>query len=52
VMTIIYIDADITLTTPTNSNQELERWFPGIAPGEIPDTPLTPVLYDATGSET
>ncbi|WP_248761213.1 phytanoyl-CoA dioxygenase family protein [Pseudarthrobacter sp. SSS035] len=52
VMTIIYIDADITLTKPTNSNQELERWFPGIEPGEVPDTPLTPVLYEAAGDKT
>lgn len=45
VMTMIYIDADITLTEPTNINQEIERWFPGKGPGEVPDTPLTPVLW-------
>jgi hypothetical protein len=34
----------MTVCTPTNVQQELERWMPGIKPGEVPDTP---VLYQA-----
>lgn len=47
VMTVIYVDADITVATPTNDNQraDLEHWLPGAEPGRIPDTPLNPVIY-------
>ena len=50
VMTVIYIDADITISAPTNANQEadLASWFPGARPGEVPDTELNPVLYRRT----
>ncbi|MGH8879991.1 MAG: phytanoyl-CoA dioxygenase family protein, partial [Stackebrandtia sp.] len=46
-MTIIYIDADITVAEPTNDNQEkdLAAFLPGVRPGDVPDTPLNPVLY-------
>jgi ectoine hydroxylase-related dioxygenase (phytanoyl-CoA dioxygenase family) len=47
VMTVIYIDADMIISQPTNRNQEIDlgAWFPGAKPGEVPDTPLNPVLY-------
>ena len=47
VMTIIYMDADITVTTPTNDNQraDLAHWLGGTEPGQVPDTPLNPLIY-------
>jgi ectoine hydroxylase-related dioxygenase (phytanoyl-CoA dioxygenase family) len=47
VMTIIYMDADIQVSTPTNDNQraDLEHWLADTAPYTIPDTPLNPVIY-------
>ncbi|MFI5695500.1 phytanoyl-CoA dioxygenase family protein [Kribbella sp. NPDC051586] len=47
VMTIIYIDADITVTTPTNDNQraDLAHWLAGTEPGLVPDTPLNPRIW-------
>lgn len=47
VMTIIYMDADITVAEPVNENQrgDLRGWMPGAQVGEVPDTPLNPVLY-------
>ncbi|MET8211559.1 phytanoyl-CoA dioxygenase family protein [Streptomyces sp. NPDC005373] len=48
VMTVIYVDADIRVAEPTNDHQAADRgWMPGTAIGQIPDTPLNPVLYDA-----
>ena len=49
VMTIIYLDADLTLATPRNDHQaaDMAQWMPGVEPGEVPETPLTPVLYRA-----
>jgi len=45
VMTVIYMDADIRVTEPTNVHQARDRdWMPGIEAGRIPDTPLNPVL--------
>jgi hypothetical protein len=46
-MTVIYMDADIRVTPTTNDFQraDLARWMPGAVPGEVPDTPLNPVLY-------
>jgi ectoine hydroxylase-related dioxygenase (phytanoyl-CoA dioxygenase family) len=45
VMTIIYMDADITIAEPTNDNQRADLgWMPGIEVGAVPDTPLNPVL--------
>ncbi|QPP10217.1 phytanoyl-CoA dioxygenase family protein [Streptomyces bathyalis] len=48
VMTVIYMDADITVAEPVNDNQrgDLHAWMPGTAVGEIPATPLNPVLHD------
>ncbi len=46
VMTIIYIDADITVAGPTPATRgDLDTWLPNTEPGTIPDTPLNPVLY-------
>lgn len=47
VMTVIYMDADIRVTAPTNRfhSAEQERWMPGTAVGEVPDGPLNPVLF-------
>ncbi|MGH6632671.1 phytanoyl-CoA dioxygenase family protein [Sphingopyxis sp.] len=47
VMTMIYIDADMTLAAPTNQNQQSdwERWMPGIGIGERIDTPQNPILF-------
>lgn len=47
VMTIIYVDADITVAEPLNEPQrtDLMNWMPGTAVGAVPDTPLNPVLY-------
>ena len=47
VMTIIYMDRDMKLATPKNSNQQRdwETWCPGAKVGEIIDSPLNPVLY-------
>ena len=49
VMTVIYMDADITVTEPTNAYHvsDLNDWMPGTAPGEVPASPLNPVLYSA-----
>ncbi|MET8183705.1 phytanoyl-CoA dioxygenase family protein [Streptomyces sp. NPDC005336] len=48
VMTVIYMDADIRVAEPTNDNQVADRnWMPGIEIGQVPDTPLNPVLYDS-----
>ncbi|WP_299365795.1 phytanoyl-CoA dioxygenase family protein [Winogradskyella sp.] len=47
VMTIIYMDKDMTLKQPTNSGQEndWETWCPGAKVGEVINTPINPVLY-------
>lgn len=49
VMTVIYMDADITVTEPTNEYRvgDLANWMPGTAVGEVPSSPLNPVLYSA-----
>ncbi len=49
VMTVIYIDADITVTEPTNKNHqtEIDSWMPGTQTGDVPSSPLNPVLYQA-----
>ncbi|CAG6398900.1 phytanoyl-CoA dioxygenase family protein [Streptomyces cocklensis] len=48
VMTVIYMDADIRVAAPTNDNQTRDRaWMPGAEVGQIPRTPLNPVLYDS-----
>jgi ectoine hydroxylase-related dioxygenase (phytanoyl-CoA dioxygenase family) len=48
VMTIIYMDADIAVAEPRDDTQRGDLcWMPGAGIGEIPDTPLNPVLYRA-----
>ena len=49
VMTMIYVDAAVTITEPTNENQvvDLGRWMPGQVPGEVVASPLNPVLHPA-----
>jgi ectoine hydroxylase-related dioxygenase (phytanoyl-CoA dioxygenase family) len=47
VMTVIYMDADMRLASPTNVAQEVDArtWCPGIAFGEPAASALNPVLY-------
>jgi ectoine hydroxylase-related dioxygenase (phytanoyl-CoA dioxygenase family) len=48
VMTVIYMDADIRVAEPTSDPQVRDRgWMPGTEVGQIPRTPLNPVLYDS-----
>ena len=49
VMTIIYMDDDMRLCTPTNDMQRADwnTWCPGAVPGEIIRTPLNPTIYGA-----
>jgi ectoine hydroxylase-related dioxygenase (phytanoyl-CoA dioxygenase family) len=46
VMTVIYMDAEITVNEPTNDFQraDLEHWMPGTVVGGVPSSPLNPVL--------
>ncbi len=48
VMTIIYMDRDMTLKNPENKNQinDWHTWCPGAAMGQIIDTPLNPVIFE------
>lgn len=50
VMTVIYMDKDMRLKAPDNDNQrnDWETWCPGAKVSEVIQTPLNPVLYDAT----
>jgi len=47
VMTIIYMDKDITLKEPENKNQKIdwEAICPDIKPGELIETDITPIIY-------
>jgi len=47
VMTIIYMDKEMTLMEPKNNNQvaDWEAWCPGAEIGKVINTPLNPVLY-------
>lgn len=49
VMTIIYMDENMTLLAPKNKNQEADwnRWCPGAEIGKQIDSPLNPVLYSS-----
>ncbi|MGL5927806.1 MAG: phytanoyl-CoA dioxygenase family protein, partial [Dermatophilaceae bacterium] len=51
VMTVIYMDADIEVIAPTNRyhRHDADTWMPGAAIGEVPDTPLNPVLHEVVG---
>lgn len=48
VMTIIYMDRDITVSEPTNDEQrgDLQAWLPEARIGATPDGPLNPVLFE------
>jgi ectoine hydroxylase-related dioxygenase (phytanoyl-CoA dioxygenase family) len=47
-MTIIYIDAEMIVSEPANPSQAGDMgWMPGVKPGEVPATPVNPVLYRA-----
>lgn len=47
VMTMIYVDADMVITEPTNDNRshDLNTWMPGMAPGQTVASLLNPVMY-------
>ncbi len=47
IMTVIYMDEQMTLKQPENSNQQLDwdTWCPGAEVGQIVDTPINPVLF-------
>ncbi|NDA60895.1 MAG: phytanoyl-CoA dioxygenase [Chitinophagia bacterium] len=47
VMTIIYMDSEMRLKAPENSNQQndWDTWCPGAIINEIIETPLNPLLY-------
>jgi ectoine hydroxylase-related dioxygenase (phytanoyl-CoA dioxygenase family) len=49
VMTIIYMDAEMRLKAPENSNQQndWDSWCPGAKIGEVISTPMNPVIYHA-----
>lgn len=46
VMTVIYMDARNTIAEPTNDAQrnDLKCWMPGVGVGEVPASPLNPIL--------
>jgi ectoine hydroxylase-related dioxygenase (phytanoyl-CoA dioxygenase family) len=48
VMTVIYMDRDMSLKAPDNHMQQAdwERWCPGAVIGEVIDTPKNPVLFE------
>jgi len=48
-MVVTYYDADARVGVPQNAHQENDRkvFLGGIAPGELANGPLNPVLYDA-----
>jgi ectoine hydroxylase-related dioxygenase (phytanoyl-CoA dioxygenase family) len=47
VMTMIYMDKDMTLKAPENKNQQADwdAWCPGAVIGEVIDTHLNPIIY-------
>ena len=50
VMTMIYMDENMTLVTPKNKNQanDIERWCPGVQIGEAVASRLNPVIYSTS----
>jgi len=48
VMTVIYMDKDITLKAPENEGQQndWETWCPGVPIGSVVNSPINPVLYE------
>lgn len=49
VMTVIYVDADMTITEPANVNQvrDLATWLTGSSVGDTVGSPLNPILFPA-----
>ena len=49
VMTMIYMDEEIRVTPTKNKNHivDMERWMPGLAPGDTLSSPLNPVVYSS-----
>ncbi|MEM8864649.1 MAG: phytanoyl-CoA dioxygenase family protein [Planctomycetota bacterium] len=49
IMTVIYMDEDMTLKEPENENQQRdwEMWCPGAKIDEVIDTPFNPVVYSS-----
>ena len=47
VMTMIYMDEHIRVTPPKNKNHiaDMERWMPGLKPGDKLESALNPVIY-------
>ncbi len=47
VMTIIYMDENIRLAPPKNKNHlmDMERWMPGLKPGDVLSSALNPVVF-------
>jgi hypothetical protein len=48
-MTVIYVDADIRVSEPTNDSRraDLAAFMPGTEIGAVPETALNPLLYRA-----
>jgi ectoine hydroxylase-related dioxygenase (phytanoyl-CoA dioxygenase family) len=49
VMTIIYIDSEMRVAEADNPSRvaDLRVWFPGLKPGDLANSPMNPVLYQA-----
>lgn len=49
VMTVIYVADGTHVTQPQNPYQEFDRqlWLGGVAPGELVDSPINPILWPA-----
>ncbi len=52
VMTMIYMDEHIRVTPPKNKNHiaDMERWMPGLRPGDRLESALNPVIYSTDPS--
>ncbi|MDX1741948.1 MAG: phytanoyl-CoA dioxygenase family protein, partial [Rhodothermales bacterium] len=48
-MTMIYMDSEMVLKEPDNSHQAMDRdaWCPGVAAGQVIDSPLNPIVHPA-----
>jgi len=46
-MTIIYHEMNARLVEPDSASRraDLERWFPGLKPGDVAASPLNPIVY-------
>lgn len=53
VMTMIFMDENIRVAPPKNKNHlmDMERWMPGLRPGDMLASPLNPVVYSASNDE-